>query len=1116
MARLFAAASSQYLNRTSAPVTALPMTLHCRARIDTLPSAPWILNLTEIGNDNLWVAIAPSAGGVFRALHKDGTVSTVATHGVTATLGQWYATTAVFASAASRSIYVDGVGKVTDTTNAPGSIANLGQVNVGAYVGLAVSNYLDGAIADVAIWDVALDDDEVAALGKGVSPLLIRPQNLKAYWPLFGVADPEPGRWKDTLTLTLFNAPTKADHPRSFAPTISQYAHTPTSQNLATAVVDSVLFTGSATLLPGPRPLVGHYLLDGVNISNRVLLGDSIDDVINDSPSKANLTLIGPGFTPEVGMVLRIALDDGNRVLFNGQLQVVGESYQEILANKIWECEALDDTAQANYKRPFARYVNQSVSTIALDYISRFAPGFTAAVQTGLDPVSINYDGSETFIGGLTRLAQTIGGYCKVEEGVVSLFLTDAVNAPDNVVDGSFENDPPMKVSRDETQLRTRVFGRGYGESIKSDLIAGETIIPIDNGTMFTDGGGKAIMNVVPNEATFKRIAYGDVIIPTAISLVGTGIGPGGPPGWDLIAGAGATTGRHFLTVVFKSAAGRSLPSSPRTIDVGFVLPATTAPTAGAPIFGGGPDPGSHYYAVTRVTAAGETPPSPVSGNVVTSAETIADPTTVPTLANGANLGYGSLTNGNSYKIKYAYADAAGRETLPTAATGLLTINASQRIEISGVPYSTDSDTASIFFYISENGGAGTFKRVNIGIIGSAGQLASWPNNYGTGTFNVEISLNTPLTPNAPTVNSTGLRTVPLTGIPGSGGWGLVLSQNVYGTAAGGSQLKLIANIGANANAYNVTTPDSGLGANAPTVNTAAANQIALSVIATGPSGTTDREIYMSPVDGGTRRLALTVAGNVTTTGTVTMSDATLASQIAEPTSDTSGFTQPTGQIQAGATTMPLATVGFPSAGWAEVNGIVFRYTGVTAMTVTGIPATGPGSLTGPVSFNSNVRALPILTDVSVLPDDENGIALMSLDVAVARDSAVHIFVQEDDEAAQTAKIARDNGGDGIVEWHVSDERRNEVTLRQLCRANLIVYSMPIVTVDYDSRDVKNKSGKSVVYNVSVPFLNETLVIQSVSISEIDHAKGILAPRFSISASNMRFSVEDQLRRLGI
>lgn len=49
----------------------------------------------------------------------------------------------------------------------------------------------DGLIAEVAIWNIALNASEIAALARGVSPLLIRRQNLQGYWPIWGVGSPE-------------------------------------------------------------------------------------------------------------------------------------------------------------------------------------------------------------------------------------------------------------------------------------------------------------------------------------------------------------------------------------------------------------------------------------------------------------------------------------------------------------------------------------------------------------------------------------------------------------------------------------------------------------------------------------------------------------------------------------------------------------------------------------------------------------------------------------------------------------------------------------------------------------------------------------------------------------
>lgn len=48
-----------------------------------------------------------------------------------------------------------------------------------------------GRMAELAIWQVLLDTDEAAALGKGLSPKLIRPTSRPFYWPMIGRNSPE-------------------------------------------------------------------------------------------------------------------------------------------------------------------------------------------------------------------------------------------------------------------------------------------------------------------------------------------------------------------------------------------------------------------------------------------------------------------------------------------------------------------------------------------------------------------------------------------------------------------------------------------------------------------------------------------------------------------------------------------------------------------------------------------------------------------------------------------------------------------------------------------------------------------------------------------------------------
>ena len=50
---------------------------------------------------------------------------------------------------------------------------------------------MDGRLAEVAVWNVLLNDSEIASLARGLNPRHVRPSALVGYWPLFG-SSPEP------------------------------------------------------------------------------------------------------------------------------------------------------------------------------------------------------------------------------------------------------------------------------------------------------------------------------------------------------------------------------------------------------------------------------------------------------------------------------------------------------------------------------------------------------------------------------------------------------------------------------------------------------------------------------------------------------------------------------------------------------------------------------------------------------------------------------------------------------------------------------------------------------------------------------------------------------------
>ncbi len=830
-----------------------------------------------------------------------------------------------------------------------------------------------------------------------------------------------------------------------------------------------------------------HVTLTINGIATRWRAGSlQIRDVLNADPNTCDL-IVDSVNPPTAGQVLRITCGvDSPVLLFAGTIQTAALTYRGEKDNTLWPCTAIDHTARLNRRRPFGTYVDTSATTIALAIAAAYAPAFGVShVQAALPAVSIVFDGASDFIGCLTTLAAAIGGYCKIDDLEIYLFLTDTDNPPDDLDEtaGRLLNDPPIEVSTDVSQLRTRVYGKGHGEALLGDVNAGETKLPIGDASLFNPSGGQAIAGVTADGAQAQRIAYTGVVLGGAGSLVGPGAAPSVAPTLAGAAGAGLSAGVYRYAYTDVTAAGESLPSPLGTITVGVTTPPATGPTAGTPTSGTGPDVGAHDYEVTFVTATGETTPGPASGSVTTTAT--ASPI-APTLS--SFNAFGSLSAG-TYQWACSYVTAGG-ETIPGPVYS--------RVCLAG-----DSVTLNI-----PVGPAGTTQRKLYRTVHDGAQLKlaqTIANN--TATTVVDAGNDAGLGANAPTTSALDFRTVPITAIPL--GAAHVTSRKLYRRFNGTGTYKLVATIADNTTTtYSDTVTNASLGAAAPSTNTASGvNQVSISALAVGPSSTTARKIYRTVADGSQLKLQQTVADNTSVVGaTDSTADGSLGANV--PTADTSGLAQPAGQVNAGSTSILTASAGpFASGGgWALAGQNTIRYTGITLNTLTGVPASGPGSLATTVLYGSQILPAPALTGVT-------GFTLAAL-----KGSLVHIWVQRDDLAAQALQAAYDaaNGitpADGIYEGPlVVDDRRGEDSLKALCDANLALYSAPIVTFTYATRDTKTRSGKTV--HIDLPgYPVGDYIIQDVTITELGTSRS-KPPRFLVSASTVRFSFDELLRRI--
>lgn len=122
---------------------------------------------------------------------------------------KWNHHLGVWRSSTNRQVYFNGAGATVST----GSInpTGLNSTTIGARTDASEPG-TTMRIAEAAIWDIALAAEDIAALAKGFSPLMVRPDHLVEYMPLVR------GNWSKSGTFSVTGTPGVLDHPRIINP----------------------------------------------------------------------------------------------------------------------------------------------------------------------------------------------------------------------------------------------------------------------------------------------------------------------------------------------------------------------------------------------------------------------------------------------------------------------------------------------------------------------------------------------------------------------------------------------------------------------------------------------------------------------------------------------------------------------------------------------------------------------------------------------------------------------------------------------------------------------------------------------------------------------------------
>lgn len=183
-ARDFVRASNQFIECSTATVTAYPITLSGWFKTDDLTTNQVVVaNATSGTGVGVYLIFrGVSAGDPISATDYDGSTSAQANSGGSVSANTWYHGGAVFNGASSRDVFLNGT-KTSNTTTTSTNLASTDRTNIGALI--STNSHFSGNLAEVGIWNVALTDAEMAILATGVSPLRVRPSALVFYAPMW-------------------------------------------------------------------------------------------------------------------------------------------------------------------------------------------------------------------------------------------------------------------------------------------------------------------------------------------------------------------------------------------------------------------------------------------------------------------------------------------------------------------------------------------------------------------------------------------------------------------------------------------------------------------------------------------------------------------------------------------------------------------------------------------------------------------------------------------------------------------------------------------------------------------------------------------------------------------
>lgn len=221
MSRSFTRSSSQYLKALQTAVTGPAFSMSCWFYCTNTTENMSLMCLADASSHvDIYQLIIRGgvAGDPVSAQSRDSSGSTFADSTSGYSDSVWHHACGVWPSSSAQKVWLDGGSEGTASgTKSPGGIDH---VSIGGTTDASPGNYMDGRIAEAAIWAAALSAGEVSILAKGYSPLFVRPQDLVMYWALIreSASENEDIDKVGGHDFVDYNGPGDAAHPRVLNP----------------------------------------------------------------------------------------------------------------------------------------------------------------------------------------------------------------------------------------------------------------------------------------------------------------------------------------------------------------------------------------------------------------------------------------------------------------------------------------------------------------------------------------------------------------------------------------------------------------------------------------------------------------------------------------------------------------------------------------------------------------------------------------------------------------------------------------------------------------------------------------------------------------------------------